>query len=331
MLLSQGRRVLYLILAGGMIFFAGIRNPGHAARETKAPVTTKHPIAVKQPAKSAAGKPYVKGPGVGPPNRPMADPRYPFGQPIRPGYGPQAGPMQSPRSPNAYGQQQPNYDPAAQVPANVYVPPVPQDSETVLLILDASYSMTEKLDEGESKMAIAKRVLLDVLQAIPPNVYVGLRVYGLSSNPITACSASQLMVPFGQNNRNQLANALIKVRPTGETPISYSLQQGIQKDLAQSPGKKTVVLVTDGIETCDADPCRIAVQLVRNGSNVKINTVALGLARNYDALRQLKCISAATYGRFYTANTSAELARGLADSLHVRTNVQAQILPKFKP
>jgi von Willebrand factor type A domain len=315
MLHANGLAFLSLLLSGSLMIPL-LGGTADAARQTKAPVAPASHTPVKPPT-------YVKGPGVGPPNRPMADPRNPFGRPQSAGYPGQAATINSP--------QQPAYDPAARVPASVYVPPVPQDADTILLILDASYSMTEKLDEGESKMAIAKRVLLDVLQAIPPNVYVGLRVYGLSSNPITACSASQLMVPFGQRNRNQLANALISVRPTGETPISYSLQQGIQKDLAMRPGKKTVVLVTDGIETCDADPCRVAVQLVRNGSNVKINTVALGLARNYDALRQLKCISAATYGRFYTANTSAELAKGLADSLQVRTNVQAHILPKFKP
>jgi Ca-activated chloride channel homolog len=223
-----------------------------------------------------------------------------------------------------------NYAPAAQVPSQVYVPPIPTNAETVLLILDASYSMSEKLAEGESKMAIAKRVLLDTLKAIPPNVWLGLRVYGLSSNPFTACSASQLVVPFGQNNRAFVANAIVGLRPTGETPISFSLQQAIQQDLAPRPGKKTIVLVTDGMETCDADPCRVAVQLVRAGSDVRINTVALGLAHDYDALRQLKCISAATYGRFYTADTSAELARGLAKSVQIETTVQAQILPKSR-
>jgi Ca-activated chloride channel family protein len=197
-----------------------------------------------------------------------------------------------------------------------------------LLILDASYSMGETLDEGQTKMAVAKRALLDTLAKLPPNTAVGLRVYGISSNPLSACTASKLVVPIGTNNRAVIASHLLGLRPTGETPISFSLQQAIQLDLLNRQGPKAVVLVTDGMETCDADPCRVAVQLVRNGSQVKIHTIALGLARDYDALRQLKCISAATYGRFHSASTYGELLKGLANSVEIRTRVDAQIITK---
>jgi hypothetical protein len=271
-------------------------------------------------------------PNVMPPPYGWQSPPPPQQQPQPYGPYPLQNPGQYPvlNPPHNQQVQQPTYAPAAQVPNSVQLPPTPT-SETVLLILDASFSMSERLEGGESKMAIAKRVILDTLRQIPPSTYVGFRIYGYSSNPITSCSASKLVVPFARNNRAAIAQALIPLRPTGETPISFSLTQAIEQELALRPGKKTIVLVTDGVETCDADPCRVAVHLVKNGSNVQINTVALGLARDYDALRQLKCISAATYGKFYTANTAAELARGLTESLRTTTNVNAQILPKFKP
>jgi hypothetical protein len=265
--------------------------------------------------------------GVHNPQQPYSGQYYsgqPNGQPSYAGQPPY--PLQQPPS---GGAMQDPYAPAAQLPNTVALPNT--QAPTVLLILDASYSMGERLDEGQTKMAVAKRAILDTLARLPASTIIGLRVYGLSANPLTACSASRFVVPFGVNNRAVIANYLLGLRPTGETPISFSLREALQSDFAGRQGPKAVILVTDGMETCDADPCRVAVQLVRNGSQVKIHTIALGLARDYDALRQLKCISAATYGRFYSANTYAELAKGLANSIEVRTSVGAQIIQKPKP
>src|SRR3989339_658108 len=90
-----------------------------------------------------------------------------------------------------------NYSPYYNRPT-YYPGPYPQGStqEGVLIILDSSYSMEDKIN-GERKIDIAKRVINDVLNQLSPTVPVGLRVYGHKSDFLgfNACKASELKVP----------------------------------------------------------------------------------------------------------------------------------------
>jgi Ca-activated chloride channel family protein len=199
-------------------------------------------------------------------------------------------------------------------------------TEHVVIILDASYSMIEPLEGNETKMVAAKRVVLDALRRIPPSTHLGLRIYGYTQNPLTACNASKLVVPLGLNNRPEIAKAILKIRPTGETPISLSIERSIAQDFIGVTGKKSILLVSDGMETCAADPCRVSMAQLRKGSDVTINTVALGLKHNPDAEKQLKCVALGTMGKFYRANTSAELADSLNKALKAQTRVEAKIM-----
>lgn len=202
--------------------------------------------------------------------------------------------------------------------------------ENILIILDASYSMREKLPSGETKIAAAKRVILEVLRKIPPEKRVGLRVYGHSANPFSSCRDSKLLVPIGGNNRNFIGSSLLGIRPNGNTPITYAIKTAMLNDFnTVQSGKKTIILVSDGMETCDADPCDTAVEMLRRGFDVKIDVVGFGLA-DFNANRQLKCVALSTFGKFYSANTAAELGRSLENSMDAQTTVQGQIVPKIK-
>jgi von Willebrand factor type A domain len=202
--------------------------------------------------------------------------------------------------------------------------------DNIMILLDASYSMGEILPSNsvdlENKMLAAKRTVLDVLRTIPPNVRVGLRVYGNSANQFTSCRASTTLVPLGQDNRHLMSSKLIGLKPTGATPISYSIQRALDEDFRLVNGKRIIILISDGIETCGEDPCDLAVRMQKSGANIKINVVGLGL-QDYEAVKQLRCVALATKGKFYTANTAAELANSLTSAVASETRVQATILP----
>lgn len=210
------------------------------------------------------------------------------------------------------------------------------NSRNVLLILDASDSMNEPM-EGSTKFEIAKRVLIDTLRKIPPDVKVGLRVYGhrrVSSrnfffgnmvNQDATCKVSDLLVPMTYNNRNVIETQISSLQATGLTPITYSLQQA-QRDFSQVEGKKMIILVSDGRDTCaNADPCDAALSMVRNGSNVKINTIGFDL---HDAVAQdqLQCVALSTKGKFFSADTSGELADSLNKSIQSKAVVRARVV-----
>lgn len=201
--------------------------------------------------------------------------------------------------------------------------------ENILLILDASESMKENIEPGVSKMVAAKRVILQTIQKVPPQNPIGLRVYGTETH--NACRSSRLVVPIAPNNRFKIASSLTKIHPTGMTPISYALQAALASDFMNLPGRKSIILVSDGLETCGADPCDVAVNMVRNRADVKINVIGYGL-KNLDGIKQLKCVALATKAKFVNATTSAELANGLDNLVGARKEVQAQIiLPGQQP
>lgn len=204
-------------------------------------------------------------------------------------------------------------------------------AENVMIILDASYSMSEPIDHsGEEKMTAAKRTVLDVLRNIAPATRVGLRVYGNSANQFTACKATNLLVPLGENNRNLIASKMIGLRPTGATPISYTVLRSLHEDFNAVNGNQSIILISDGIETCGEDPCDVAVKMQQMGINIKINVIGLGL-QDYAATKQLRCVALATKGQFYTANTAAELANSLNKALAVETKVQGTIIQNPQP
>jgi Ca-activated chloride channel family protein len=199
--------------------------------------------------------------------------------------------------------------------AGVAVSPAQADETVptkVLLLLDVSGSMNEKIASGGTKFAAAKKALKQVAGALPAGTQVGLRVYGStiaepkSRNP-KACTDTELVMPLGPLNKSRMYRAVDSFTAKGETPIAYSLEKAV-RDLGPS-GKRVVVLISDGEETCKADPCPSARKLARSGVDLQFN--AIGLAVNASARRQLQCIADAGDGSYYDASRSSELSEAI--------------------
>jgi hypothetical protein len=217
------------------------------------------------------------------------------------------------------------------ISGNVYqnnIAPVTEASpENIMIILDASGSMTDEIEDGkrESKMDAAKRTVLEVIKNIPSSTRVGLRVYGNAKHSFFSCRSTEVMTPLGINNRYGIASQMLKIKPVGMTPISYTISKSLEEDFYGVTGEKSIILISDGIESCDEDPCGVAVRMQQRGINVKINVIGLGLT-DYAAVKQLRCVALSTKAQFYTANTSAELAQSLNKAMQVKTTVQGTIL-----
>lgn len=197
----------------------------------------------------------------------------------------------------------------------------------VLILVDASYSMKENLGGGEPKMTSAKRVLESTLARIPPDVNLGLRVFGesFSGSPEIDCQRSSLLVPIGNGNRRSIIEAVRNVRPFGLTPLTFALMQA-ERDLRHVQGSKTVILISDGAETCGGDPCQYIARLHAMGVKLKVDIVGLGLHRERDARAQLNCIAEHSGGKYYDANTAAELANSISNM--VNAAISGRVLTK---
>lgn len=187
------------------------------------------------------------------------------------------------------------------------------NDRAVEIVVDASRSMWGRM-QGEPKMVVAKRTLLDVSRDFTGPSHLALRAYGNSSeSQQNDCSDSELLVAFGRNNREQINQAIEELRPLGQTPLAYALSQAA-RDFDGIEGEKVVVLVTDGIESCGGDAELEASALWDNG--IAIHVIGFGLDNAADEdTASLDAIAQAAGGRFFLAGSSEELQRALADSV----------------
>lgn len=184
-------------------------------------------------------------------------------------------------------------------------------TDAVEVILDASGSMLQKL-EGKRRIDIAKQTLTHLTtNAIPPNTLFALRVFGREEN---SCQ-SDLEMPLAPLIPAEVSKKInaIEAKNNAKTPIGASLEK-ITEDLASSKGKKLVILLTDGEETCNGDPLATIEKLRKSGVDVHINIVGFAIS---DAKLQATFghWAAAGAGQYYNANNQSELGSALVDAL----------------
>lgn len=187
----------------------------------------------------------------------------------------------------------------------------PAGTAPVELILDASGSMRADDGTGRAKIDTAKDALRRVIAELPEGVEVGLRVYGHrvpNTDRERGCSDTELVAPVAPLDRAALTSALEGIEATGYTPIGASLRAAADDLPAEGP--RTVVLVSDGIDTCaPPDPCTVARELVANDVRLQVETV--GFQVDPAAAAQLRCIAEVTGGQFTPVQDADELVRAL--------------------
>jgi hypothetical protein len=167
---------------------------------------------------------------------------------------------------------------------------------------------------GEAKMSIAKDILEDVSYWYPQDLDLALRAYGSTSpSESNNCSDSALLVPFSDYNREPIRAAISGLRPTGQTPIAFALDQAA-RDFGSLASDRAVVLVTDGIESCGGDPARSARELSEQGIMVHVIGFGMGNAADEDTW-SLQAIANASGGQYVTAGSAEELKDALAQTV----------------
>jgi len=163
---------------------------------------------------------------------------------------------------------------------------------------------------GQPKMVVAKQILNDVSHWFPDDLDLALRAYGHTSPSESAnCADSALLVPFAEGNRESIRYAIDRLQPRGQTPIAFALNQAAA-DFGALDSDRAVVLVTDGIESCNGDPALAARQLREQGIMVPLIGFGMGSAADEDAA-SLQAIANASGGRYVTAGSAEELKEAL--------------------
>lgn len=180
-----------------------------------------------------------------------------------------------------------------------------ETSGNVIVVLDGSGSMWGQI-EGKSKIAIARSSVDKVLSSLPDDRSVGLMAYGHRSKG--SCSDIELVVPPAAGTKGVISSAVNALKPKGKTPLTTAVREAANR-LAGEDKAATVVLVTDGIETCRADPCALGRELAESGTDFTAHVIGFGLSAREK--EQVACLAEATGGEYIAAGDEVQLTDAL--------------------
>ncbi len=175
----------------------------------------------------------------------------------------------------------------------------------VIFILDGSGSMWGSAGKIR-KIEAAKEVMAKVVPSLPKEVGVGLTVYGHRRKG--DCGDVEIMIPSGSTDRAGLLAKVQGISPKGMTPIAAAVKM-VAEELKRREAETTIVLVSDGIETCDKDPCGVIKGL--KGSGIKFILHVVGFGVDQKGKEQLTCLSDAGGGKYIQATDAGSLLAAL--------------------
>jgi len=162
----------------------------------------------------------------------------------------------------------------------------PEPLTRILFVFDGSQSMYGRWESG-TKIQVAQRLMgqmLDSLQGIQneANFQLALRVYGHQKPvPPQDCSDTRLEVPFGSGNIYKIKRVLKSITPMGTTPIAGSLLKAADDFPPCANCRNIIILITDGVEACDGDPCVVSKRLQKQGIILKPFVIGIGMDANF--------------------------------------------------
>ncbi len=178
----------------------------------------------------------------------------------------------------------------------------------ILFIYDASGSMWGQID-GKTKQEIASSVLIEVIEGLPDNQNIALIAYGHRKEG--DCRDVEYLAQLSNTSKTLVTSAVKRITPLGKTPLAYSASLAINA-LKDSKTKGTILLITDGIESCDGDICEVVKLAKAEGIDFKLHIVGFGLKE--DETKQLKCAAAAGDGHYYDAANASGLSEVLNEA-----------------
>ncbi|NOX46913.1 MAG: VWA domain-containing protein [Chlorobi bacterium] len=180
----------------------------------------------------------------------------------------------------------------------------PPPTTRILFVMDASQSMYGRW-QSDMKITIARKLLTSLLDSLisVDNLELALRVYGSQYGfPPQVCNDTKLVVPFSKGNIPTIKTKLRSITPKGTTPIAYALEQSGYDFPECDNCRNIVILITDGLEECDGDPCAVSRALQKKG--VVLKPFVIGIGRDFS--EAFDCV-----GTYFDASSEEEFSKAL--------------------
>lgn len=186
----------------------------------------------------------------------------------------------------------------------------PPEKTRILFLLDGSGSMLAPWGPT-LRINAAKRFLTDIVDSLKvnDNLELALRVYGHQFHRrYQRCDDSKLEVGFGKENHQRIIQKLNQIDPKGVTPIAYSLDQAANDFPEEENVRNIIILITDGLESCEGDPCEVSLELQKRGIFLKPFIIGLGMDKN--AIEKFNCM-----GQYFDATNLSEFRSALESAI----------------
>ena len=175
-----------------------------------------------------------------------------------------------------------------------------------IMVFDASGSMWTQLSDGRTRIEVARGVIGDYLKTREKSVPLGLIAYG--HNRKGDCSDIEILAKVAVQNSETLAKKINQIQPKGKTPLTDALALAV-KQIPKTSEEADIILITDGLETCDKDPCALAKEIAAEGITIRTHVVGFGLTEKEAG--SLACIAKETGGLLLRPQSGKELSDAL--------------------
>lgn len=192
-------------------------------------------------------------------------------------------------------------------------------TEDAMIVFDASGSMAGNLGQGimteKPRIFEVRRALSRVLPNITQYRKVGLITYG--PGPYRQCNVHLDLRPI-VDAAEPIMTIVSGLNPAGKTPLTEAVEQAAEVlDHRHKPG--VVVLLTDGEETCDRDPCALGKELTATSSNLTVHVIGFQM-KNFtwtgaSSVLEVKCLAKETGGLYISAENEEDLVKAFQQTL----------------
>lgn len=184
------------------------------------------------------------------------------------------------------------------------------------MIYDSSNSMWGELSDKTRKYEAGRTAMSSVLDLNLADRDIAFRAYGHRDK--TNCRDSELIVAASSAEAAKplIKKAVTGIRPTGKTPITYSLREALT-DMGDRKGD--ILLISDGIETCDIDPCTLMAEWRNQGIKIRVHVVGVGL--NEIERKAMMCVADTGGGEYYDAGSEGELIEAMNQATKIEPGV----------
>jgi hypothetical protein len=148
---------------------------------------------------------------------------------------------------------------------------------------------------SNTRMEVAKRSVEQVVRSLPQDVDIGLAI-------VADCPHASDQGLFGAGQRPRLLQIVKGLTPMRGTPLGHGIALGGDK-VDGVRAEALMLVVSDGVDSCGADPCAVARQLKARKPKLKINVVDIAGNGATD------CIAQVTGGRVLSTNSGMPIDR----------------------